>query len=77
MLIFDNGESGEPISAILSIVLFTGRLLAGLLSSCDACEIGVVDGVKLGSMTRFCRPSVRGVGEIDLCSTQFESEFHA
>lgn len=73
MLIFDNGDSGEPISAIFSIALFDGFTLTLLLSS-DACEIGVVDGVKLGSTTRFCRPSVRGVGEIDVCSTQFESK---
>lgn len=73
MFIFDSGDSGDPISAILSMDFSTGFELLGFISSPDG-GTGVVDGVKLGSMTRVCRPNVRCVGETDVCSTQFESK---
>lgn len=72
MFIFDNGDSGDPISAILSMVLCVGLELLGLASSVDI-GTGVVDGVILGSIIRFCRPNVRGIGETEVCSTQFGS----
>lgn len=75
MFIFDKGDSGDPISAILSIVLRVGlKEIARDSSLNTGIGTGVVDGVTLGSMIRFCLPNVRGIGEIDVCSTQFESE---
>lgn len=74
MFIFDNGDSGDPISAILSMFLSVGLPLLALVSSPDG-GFGVVDGVKLGSTTLFCRPNVRCcTGETEVCSTQFGSE---